>query len=1063
MIRSLLSWLRGGFRRKSVRRPVPQRRSFVPRVFPLEDRTLLSVQFTPAPYAVPANRPDTPLGLPVYLGEPVEPYLSVNAADPGDIAVSSQIFMRVSTSAGGRFTGVAQFVPLLGGGGDTSTTYDSAGRLFWVNLRASVLSGITIAQVDSANGGILNTHVVDQVPDNSFQDDKDFIAADPSNNNLYVIWTRFGPGGDLDTQVLMRYSSDQGVSWSAPVQVDNGSEGFVWPATIAVAPDHRVYAAYHSVSEIVPGLVPDHDGKIVVVRFNSDLTNPVRSIAELPGRADVTFNAQTEGFPRKIPGATFYTQGSAQPWVLADPVRPGNIYVISADSNNGFHQDYGDIRIARSTDYGLTWSSSLIETSSALFPNAAIDQNGDIVVAWYDNRRGLNNPAGHFKLDVYATYSTDGGLTFAPAFPVNDQTPGVNTPNGNIFDPDPGAPIYPYSPDPPPTTWIGEYFGLAISGGTAYVAWNGNIVAGFNNPVGQQVWMKSFAIRGSLTVTTTPGTNALIVRTMQDNPDAVEVIFNGQRQYAGLWSALTGITVNETLGNNTLVIDNTVAGTPVTVNAGQGTTNTALSLTARDMSAIQGPVTIHGGAGAVVILYDNFNFGQTTYTITGSSYSRPGAALVTYDNPGRGLTINGGAGNDTYDIVGTIPNPVTVAAGLSSNTLYIDDRSNTANSTYTVTSSSVARTGSGAISYSGNITTLLLTGGSGNNTYNVANTPSGSSTTLDTGSGMDTINLRGSAGLLFINGGGGADTITLSNSAATLGGIGHVIINDPSNRATVTVDDSGFAGSTTYTVTSTQVAAAAWSNFLLVYNNLASLNLNGSSGDDQFNIESTASRTATTITAGSGSDTVDVLGTVAPLTINSGGGGDTITISNGAATLDGIGSVTVNDPSNTATVTVDDSGFDGGTTYTLTSTEVTADAWPSFVLIYDNLASLNLNGSSGSDSFTIESTASATATTVNAGTGGNRFDLTPTAQYLAGAAGALNLFGGGADTLVFWDTANPSAETYSFDDVPSALALASVPSFATSWSGMAVVYLETNGLSTVNDPSATVLVDVPPP
>jgi hypothetical protein len=53
------------------------------------------------------------------------------------------------------------------------------------------LSGITIDQVDPTAGTVISQHVVDQVPDNSFEDDKDFIAADPSNNNLYVIWTRF--------------------------------------------------------------------------------------------------------------------------------------------------------------------------------------------------------------------------------------------------------------------------------------------------------------------------------------------------------------------------------------------------------------------------------------------------------------------------------------------------------------------------------------------------------------------------------------------------------------------------------------------------------------------------------------------------------------------------------------------------------------------------------------------------------------------------------------------------------------------------------------------------------
>src|SRR5262249_10543107 len=148
--------------------------------------------------------------------------------------------------------------------GDTGTTYDSAGRLFWVNVTPTGginLQSITIAQVDPTTGGIIATHVVDQVPDNSFEDDKDFIAADPSNNNLYVIWTRFGPGGDNSTQVLMRYSFNQGVSWSDPVRVDNGSDHFVWPATVTIAPDHHVYAAYHSVTGDIIGQsdVPEHD------------------------------------------------------------------------------------------------------------------------------------------------------------------------------------------------------------------------------------------------------------------------------------------------------------------------------------------------------------------------------------------------------------------------------------------------------------------------------------------------------------------------------------------------------------------------------------------------------------------------------------------------------------------------------------------------------------------------------------------------------------------------------------------------------------------------------------
>lgn len=57
MTRSLRAWLPGA----SGHQPA-WRRPWVPCLLLLEDRTLPSVQFTPAPYAVPANRPDTALG-----------------------------------------------------------------------------------------------------------------------------------------------------------------------------------------------------------------------------------------------------------------------------------------------------------------------------------------------------------------------------------------------------------------------------------------------------------------------------------------------------------------------------------------------------------------------------------------------------------------------------------------------------------------------------------------------------------------------------------------------------------------------------------------------------------------------------------------------------------------------------------------------------------------------------------------------------------------------------------------------------------------------------------------
>jgi hypothetical protein len=166
-------------------------------------------------------------------------------------------------------------------------------------------------------------------------------------------------------------------------------------------------------------------------------------------------------------------------------------------------------------------------------------------------------------------------------------------------------------------------------------------------------------------------------------------------------------------------------------------------------------------------------------------------------------------------------------------------------------------------------------------------------------------------------------------------------------------------------------------------------------------------------------------------------------------------------------VTVDDSGDGMPRTATLATDPTNGYAVNGLApqVIYLDLdpgSSMTVLGGSGGNTFEVEGLLSGASLSLNGGSGINRFDLTRTAQYLAGVAGPLSLFGSGADTLVFWDKANPNAETYTFDNLPSNLTLATVP-VSINFFGMAAVYLETNGMSTVHDPSGQVLVDVPPP
>src|SRR5262249_47654720 len=144
-------------------------------------------------------------------------------------------------------------------------------------------------------------------------------------------------------------------------------------------------------------------------------------------------------------------------------------------------------------------------------------------------------------------YSTDGGVTWSPEFLVSDP--------GAPIDPDIGAPNR--FNGPPPTTWLHEYFGIALFGGTAYVAWNGNPAGG--SPT-RQVYFDAFPLNGALTINGDDGgvatDDTIILRQIATNPGFIEVLVNGQRQYAGLLAGVAqGITINGLGGSDTLMVD----------------------------------------------------------------------------------------------------------------------------------------------------------------------------------------------------------------------------------------------------------------------------------------------------------------------------------------------------------------------------------------------------------------------------------------------------------------------------------------------------------------------------
>src|SRR5262249_36946281 len=94
---------------------------------------------------------------------------------------------------------------------------------------------------------------------------------------------------------------------------------------------------------------------------------------------------------------------------------------------------------------------------------------------------------------------------------------------------------------------------------------------------------------------------------------------------------ISSITVNMSNQDAFVNIEQTLASAPLTVNLGSGTDFVEIGSGAHNLNNIQGSITIHFGLGTdTVDVHDELNSGNQTFTMTDSSVTRSGSALITY-------------------------------------------------------------------------------------------------------------------------------------------------------------------------------------------------------------------------------------------------------------------------------------------------------------------------------------------------------------------------------------------------------------------------------------------------
>lgn len=341
-----------------------------------------------------------------------EPSVAVNPNNPKQVVAAFQDNAHASYSEdAGQTWALAEGVAPKNYrvSGDVSTTFDNQGHAFICYIAFDKLGTFNYWGHGATRNGIFVRRSLDggktweandvpvaeqpSVPGIPFED-KPYIVADNTKSkyagNLYVGWTRWRL---LDSQMVISRSTDDGKTWSSPVEVDahpgqprddNGAaEGFDG----AVAPDGTFYAIWSQGDDIM--MVSSRDGGKTFTHARPIIhTAPIMFAIETLERAN--------GFPQ----------------VSIDP-KSKRIYVSWSDYRNG---DL-DIFVSVSDDHGKHWSpptrvnnDPVHDGVEQFFQWLAVDPvDGSVNLVFYDRRHDPQNR----KQIVVLARSTDGAHSFA--------------------------------------------------------------------------------------------------------------------------------------------------------------------------------------------------------------------------------------------------------------------------------------------------------------------------------------------------------------------------------------------------------------------------------------------------------------------------------------------------------------------------------------------------------------------------------------------------------------------------------------------------------------------------
>ena len=272
----------------------------------------------------------------------------------------------------------------------------------------------------------------------TFNEDKPWLAVDNSDaawsGNVYVSWTRFfeTPIGERSS-ILFSRSTNHGAAWSSPIRISiPQQDGAVQGSQVAVGPKGEVYVVYE-------------------VFYQGNKRQQFLAKSTDGGQTFSAPAAITPAFNELSFASTYRKNSFAS--LAVSPVN-GHVYAVYADEPSA--EAGSEVEFIESQDGGATFSAPAPVNRPAnghqFMPALTVDNAGVLHVSWYDTR---NSSQGTAAYDIYASSRAIGQGAFAPNTRVTAATIDAGS-----------------------ASFIGDYGGIAASGGFAHPVWTSG---GFNN------------------------------------------------------------------------------------------------------------------------------------------------------------------------------------------------------------------------------------------------------------------------------------------------------------------------------------------------------------------------------------------------------------------------------------------------------------------------------------------------------------------------------------------------------------------------------------------------------